>query len=67
MDSIEAMEEKQERREERNKRYQVQRDMRERELSIITYQALQRPINPLLNPASSPELLVKLYPLTPGL
>ena len=39
MDSMEAMEEKQECREERNKRHQVQRDMRERELSTITYQA----------------------------
>jgi hypothetical protein len=66
MDSMEAMEEKQERREERNERRQVQRDMRERELSTMTYQAPQRPINPLLNPASSPELLVKPYPLTPG-
>ena len=40
MDSIEAIEEKQERYKERNERRQVQRDMRERELSIMTYQVL---------------------------
>lgn len=66
MDSMEAMEEKQERREERNERRQVQREIRERELSTMTYQAPQRSLNPQLNPISSPELLVKPYPLTPG-